>query len=177
MSRNRSRQGAVVVVMSTGSTDSSDATSCEASATAAAANTRFAADAGLLLESATTRQSAVSVCGSRGARRGAVDTSVFESNSGWVANSASYYDRVSTFYSDQHRSWYGSSTQLTMGEIVVRSIAIAAVLQRVGLLRRRPVEATLRWGLRIRSHVDHSVAEVYMDRTISQEAKHKEIGC
>ena len=48
-----------------------------------------------------------------------------------------------------------------MSEIVLRSIAVAAVLQRVGLLRRGPVEAILRWGLCIRSHGDHSVAERY----------------
>ena len=44
---------------------------------------------------------------------------------------------------------------------MLRSIAVAAVLQRVGLLRRGPVEAILRWGLCIRSHGDHSVAKRY----------------
>lgn len=48
-----------------------------------------------------------------------------------------------------------------MGEIVLRSVAIATVLQSVGLLRRGPVEAILRRGLCIRSHVDHSVTERY----------------
>lgn len=98
VSRNGGGQSAVVVVMSTGSTNTSDATSCEASAAAAAAKARFATDAGLLLESATARQGAVSVCSSRGARRGAVDASILEIDCGRVANSASNYDRVSTFY-------------------------------------------------------------------------------
>jgi hypothetical protein len=97
VSRDGSGQCAVVVVVSTGGANTSDAAGCEASATAAAANTRFATDAGLLLESATTRQSAVSVCSSRGVRDGAVDTSILESNWSWVANSASDCDGVSTF--------------------------------------------------------------------------------
>jgi hypothetical protein len=103
VSRNRGGQGAVVVVVSTGGTSTSDTTSCEASATAAAADTGFATDTGLLLESATTRQGAVSVCSSRGVGHGAVDTSVLESDWGWVANSASNYNGVSTFYSSQDR--------------------------------------------------------------------------
>lgn len=48
-----------------------------------------------------------------------------------------------------------------MSEIVLRSITMAAILQRVGLLRRGPVEAILWWGLCIRGHGDHSVAERY----------------
>jgi hypothetical protein len=87
--RDGSGQGAVVVVVSTGGTSTRDTTRCEASATAATADTRLATDAGLLLESATTRQSAVSVCSSRGVGDGAIDTSIFESDWGWVANSAS----------------------------------------------------------------------------------------
>jgi hypothetical protein len=89
VSRDGSRQGAVVVVMSTRSTSASDAAGCEASTTTAATNTRLATDAGLLLESATTRQSAVSVCSSRGGRSGAVNTSILEGDWDWVANSAS----------------------------------------------------------------------------------------
>jgi hypothetical protein len=61
VSRDGSRQGAVVVVMSTRSTSASDAASGEASAATAAANTRLATDTGLLLKSTTTRQSTVSV--------------------------------------------------------------------------------------------------------------------
>jgi hypothetical protein len=97
VSRDGSGQCAVVIVVSTGGANTSDAAGCEASATAAAANTRFATDAGLLLESATTRQSAVSVCSSRGVGNRAVDTSILEGDWGWVANSASDYDGVSTF--------------------------------------------------------------------------------
>lgn len=76
VSRDGGGQGAVVVVMSPRSANTGDATSCEASATAAATNTRFATDAGLLLESATTRHRTVSVCSSRRARCGAVDASI-----------------------------------------------------------------------------------------------------
>ena len=97
VSRDGSGQCAVVVVVSTGSTNASDAARYEASATAATANTRFATDAGLLLESATTRQSAVSVCSSRGVGNRAVDTSILEGDWGWVANSTSDYGGVSTF--------------------------------------------------------------------------------
>jgi hypothetical protein len=89
VSRDGGGQGAVVVVVSTGGTSTSDATRCEASTTAAATNTRLATDAGLLLESASTRQGAVSVCSSRGVGDGAVHTSILECDWGWVANSAS----------------------------------------------------------------------------------------
>jgi len=48
-----------------------------------------------------------------------------------------------------------------MGEIVLRGIAIATVLQGVGCLRHGLVEAILRRRLCIRSHDDHSVAKGY----------------